>query len=125
MVAGDREDRPFQFAFTFGNEVRDAFVGVPKVSQNTELMWGETGAHRVGLQDVRVETLLLDVDAKRRMIGGAHDQVEGRLRPGVLKHKAKEVFVVYTPLVARGQSSHPVAAVNFFKPLFAAKFADA
>src|SRR6266568_14265 len=124
MVARDREDRPFQFAFTLGHEVPDAFVGVPEMPQNTQLMLGETGAHRIGLHHIGIETLLLNVDAVRWMIGSAHDQVEGGLRARVLEHKAKKVFVIHAPLVATEGLSHLVAAVNFFKALFAAKLTD-
>src|SRR5437588_6030934 len=58
------------------------------------------------------------------MIRGAHDQIERRLRPSVLEHKTKELFVVYAPLIVSGAGSHLVAAVNFIKPLFATKLAD-
>src|SRR5947209_19756348 len=58
------------------------------------------------------------------MIRGAHDQVERRLRPSVLKHKTKELFVVHAPLIVSGTGSHLVAAVNFIKPLFATKLSD-
>ena len=42
----------------------------------------------------------------------------------MLEDKAKELFVVHAPLIAAGSLRHLVATVDFFKALFAAKFAD-
>src|SRR6202011_5660787 len=115
---------PLQFAFTFCHEVPDRFVGVPKVAQNTQLMLGKTGAHRICLHHIWIEPFLLHVDAVGWVIGSAHNQVECRLRASVLEDKAKEIFIVDPPLVAARFLTHLVAAVNFFEALLAAELAD-
>src|ERR1700719_2696405 len=112
MVARNREQWPFQLMFGFGNEISDAFVRVPEVSQDTQLMLGEAGTNRIRLHDVGIEPFLLHVDAVRRMIRRAHDQVKAGLWSGVLEDKTKKGFVVYAPLISASARSHLIAAVN-------------
>src|SRR5713101_5574952 len=113
MVTGDREEGAFQFAFAFGNEIGHAFIRVPKMSQNAELMLRKTGADRVRFNDSGIEPLFLNVDAVGRMIRSAHDQVERGLRTGVLENKAKQIFVLHAPLIAVRVRPHLIAAEKY------------
>src|SRR6266446_1499566 len=87
-------------------------------------MLRKAGGNRIGFQRLKIETLLLHIHAKRRMIGCGHDHIKSWLRASVIEHETKEVFIVDTPLIASRARVHLIAAIGFFKSLFAAELAN-
>src|SRR5207248_8904445 len=62
MVAGDGEERAFQFLFASGNKLGHAFVRIPMMTQNAQLMLRKICAVCVRLHDIGIEPLSLSVD---------------------------------------------------------------
>src|SRR5207248_1163577 len=125
VIAGHGEARTGKSTRGFGHEIRDTFVRIPKMAEDSQRALGQAAAQRVGLQWRSVPPFGFEVNTEWRMVGRGHYEIERGLIRGVIENELKQHLVVYAPFIAREPRAHFVATVNFLEAVLTAKISQA